>query len=148
MPGVSTVSTEEGTKLVATKSHATPLGSGLGVATAAEDARSAKTRHNDDDYDVVWSEEFRNVEELKASKLTAGKMPTPRDDGFYKNANGGNGPMSRAQLMALKGGKKTVNMRLPLVNVGDETKRTYPFYEDSGDASTLRFVVRTLTKTK
>jgi hypothetical protein len=54
--------------------------------------------------------------------------------------------MSRAQLMALKGGKKTTNMRLPLENVGDTSKRTYPFYEDTGDRSTLRFVVRTLTR--
>ena len=54
--------------------------------------------------------------------------------------------MSRAQLMALKTGKKTTNMRLPLDKVGDSTKRTYPFYEISGDRSTLRFVVRTLTR--
>lgn len=146
MPGVSTVGAGESTKLVTTKSHATPLGKGLGTATAEEEAASAKTRHNDDDYEVVWSEEFRTVEELKASKLTAGKMPTPGEDGFYKNANGGNGPMSRAQLMALKGGKKTTNMRLPLEKPGDTTKRTYPFYEDTGDKTTLRFVVRTLRR--
>jgi hypothetical protein len=146
MPGVSTVSSGESTKLVATKDHATPLGKGLGTASAEEEAASAKTRYDDDDYTVVWSEEFRTVEELKASKLTAGKMPTPGEDGFYKNANGGNGPMSRAQLMSLKGGKKTTNMRLPLKNVGDVTKRTYPFYENTGDHTTLRFVVRTLTR--
>lgn len=146
MPGVSTVSTGESTKLVATKSHATPLGKGLGTATAEEEAASAKNRYDDDDYAVVWSEEFRTVAELKASKLTAGKMPTPGEDGFYKNANGGNGPMSRAQLMALKGGKKTTNMRLPLEKVGDTTKRTYPFYENTGDQTSLRFVVRTLTR--
>jgi hypothetical protein len=146
MPGVTTTSTGETTKLVATKSHATPLGSGLGIATEEEDAASAKTRYNDDDYEVVWSQEFRTVEELKASKLTSGKMPTPGDDGFYKNANGGNGPMSRAQLMAIKSGKKTTNMRLPLENVGDITKRTYPFYENTNDPTTLRFVVRTLKR--
>lgn len=146
MPGVTTVSTGEATKLVATKSHATPLGKGFGTATAAEEAESAKQRHNDDDYEVVWSEEFKSVAELKASKLTAGKMPTPGEDGFYKNANGGNGPMSRAQLMAIKGGKKTTNMRLPLEKVGDTTKRTYPFYENTNDPATLRFVVRTLTR--
>lgn len=146
MPGVSTVGSGESTKLVATKSHATPLGKGLGTATAEEEAASAKTHYDDDDYAVVWSEEFRTVAELKASKLTEGKMPSPGEDGFYKNANGGKGPMSRAQLMALKGGKKTTNMRLPLKNVGDVTKRTYPFYENTGDQTTLRFVVRTLTR--
>lgn len=146
MPGVSAVSNGEATKLVATKSHATPLGDGLGTATAEEEAASAKQRYNDDDYEVVWSSEFKTVEELKASKLTVGKMPTPAENGFYKNANGGNGPMSRAQLMALKAGKKTTNMRLPLENVGDVTKRTYPFYEDTNDRATLRFVVRTLRR--
>lgn len=148
MPGVSTVSSREATKLVTTKSHATPLGKGLGTATAVEEAESSRQRYNDDDYDVVWSEEFRTVEQLKASKLTAGKMPTPGEDGYYKNANGGNGPMSRAQLMALKGGKKTTNMRLPLEKIGDTTKRTYPFYENTNDPTTLRFVVRTLTRVK
>jgi hypothetical protein len=39
-------------------------------------------------------------------------------------------------------------MRLPLKEVGDVSKRTYPFYEDAKDKSTLRFVVRTLTRLK
>lgn len=145
MPCVSTVSDGDTTKLVATKSHATPLGKGLGVATAEEEAASANTRHNDDDYDVVWSQEFRTVAELKASKLTAGKMPTSGEDGFFRNANGGIGPMSRAQLMAIKGGKKTTNMRDQL-DVGKSMKRTYPFYEDPTDPLTVRFVVKTLTR--
>lgn len=147
MPGVTIASTGESVKLVATKGHATPLGKGLGTATAEEESVSAKTRHNDDDYVVVWSEEFRTVEELKASKTTAGKMPTPGKDGFYKNANGGNGPMSRTHLMAIKGGKKTTNMRQQL-EVGGTMKRTYPFYENVGDVSTVRFVVRTLTRVR
>lgn len=146
MPGVSTVSTGDTTKLVATKTHATPLGKGLGVATADEEADSDRNRYNDDDYEVVWSEEFRTVEQLKSAKLTVGKMPSPGEDGFFKNANGGNGPMSRAQLMALKGGKKTRNINSALENVGDSRRRTYPFYEDTGDVSTVRFVVRTLTR--
>jgi hypothetical protein len=143
MPGVSTVSTGEATKLVATKSHATPLGKGLGTATAEELERG---HHRDDDYDMSWSVEFKSVAELKASKLTAGKMPSPGEDGFFKNANDPKkGPMSRAQLMALKGGKKTTNMRQQL-EVGETMKRTYPFYEDVNDPTTVRFVVKTLTR--
>lgn len=110
-------------------------------------AAPARTTYNDDDYDAVWSEEFTSIEELKAAKLTKkGRMPEMDDTGFYRNANGGKGPMSREQLTALKTGKKTTNMRLPLENVGDDTKRTYPFYEDPTNPATLRFVVRTLTR--
>lgn len=102
--------------------------------------------HNDDDYEVEWSEEFRTVEELRAARLTVGRMPEPGPDGFHKNANGGKGPMSRAQLNTLKTGKKTTNMRMPIETVGGTSKRTYPFYEDPRDPSTLRFVVRTLRR--
>jgi hypothetical protein len=148
MPGVATVSsaTRDTAKLVTTAGHASPLGAGVGVATAEEIAAGARTSYVDDDYKVVWSQEFSSIEDLKSARITAGKMPTPDADGFYKNANGGKGPMSRAQLMALKGGKKTTNMRLPLENVGDITKRTYPFYESISDKTTLRFVVRTLER--
>jgi hypothetical protein len=104
--------------------------------------------YDDDDYDVSWSEEFTNVADLRAARLTVGRMPEPGPDGFHKNANGGKGAMSRDQLNALKTGKKTTNMRLPLKEVGDVSKRTYPFYEDAKDKSTLRFVVRTLTRLK
>lgn len=117
----------------------------VGLA-AGDDPAAHRERYNDDDYEAVWTREFTSVEELKAAKVTHGRMPEAGDDGFYKNANGGKGPMSRTQLNALKGGKKTTNMRLPLEKVGDSTKRTYPFYEDPADPSTLRFVVRTLTR--
>jgi hypothetical protein len=118
----------------------------IGLAAGDGPAPPPKAQYNDDDYEVVWTREFTSVEELKAAKVTHGRMPEMGDDGFYKNANGGKGPMSRTQLNALKAGKKTTNMRLPLAEVGDSTKRTYPFYEDPADPSTLRFVVRTLTR--
>jgi hypothetical protein len=147
MPGVTTTpSGDSTTKLVATKSHATPLGKGLGTATAEEEAAAAKQHHDDDEYDVEWSAEFKTVEELKASKVTSGRMPTPGKDGFFKNANDPKkGPMSRAHLMALKAGKKTTNMREEL-EPGEVGKRTYPFYEDPSDPRTVRFVVKTLTR--
>jgi len=148
MPGVTTILTAdgEGTKLVATRTHATPLGVGVGAATKEEQSASDRMKYDDANYEVTWSSEFHTLEDLKAAKLTHRKMPELGADGFYRNANGGKGPMSRAQLMALKTGKKTTNMRLPLDKVGDSTKRTYPFYEISGDRATLRFVVRTLTR--
>lgn len=147
MPHTKSVKAVSGeAKLVTTATHATPFGHGIGAATAEELAASAKARYNDDDYEVVWSQEFTTLADLKAAKLTMGAPPKPGADGFFKNANGGAGPMSRGQLMALKTGKKTTNMRLPLANVGDTSKRTYPFYEDPSDVSTVRFVVRTLTR--
>ena len=115
---------------------------------AVEQRNSAAVRasYSDDDYHVDWSDEFTSVEALKDAKLTKGRMPEVDEHGFYKNANGGKGPMSRAQLLSLMSGKKTANMRLPLKKPGDSTKRTYPFYEDPRDKSTIRFVVRTLTR--
>ncbi len=147
MPHTKAVKAATGeTKLVTTATHASPFGQGVGGATAEDTAASARASYSDDDYEVVWSDEFTSVEALKAAKLTKGRMPEMDEKGFYKNANGGKGPMSRAQLMALKAGKKTANMRLPLKNIGDDTKRTYPFYENPEDPTTVRFVVRTLTR--
>lgn len=145
MPGVTSVTDGESSRLVPTPGHATPLGPGIGGQTPDEQAASARSKHNDDDYEVTWSEEFTSVDELKAAKLTAGRMPEVASSGFYKNANGGSTPMSRAQLMALKAGKKTTNMRVQL-KVGGSTRRTYPFYEIASDPSTVRFVVRTLLR--
>ena len=102
--------------------------------------------YDDDDYSAEWSDEFFTVEELRASRITTGRTPEVGTDGFYKNANGGKGAMSRDQLEALKAGKKTTNMRLPIKEVGGTSKRTYPFYEDPTDPETIRFVVRTLTR--
>lgn len=122
----------------------------VGLAAGDENpgVSGSRAKYDDDDYEAVWSSVFNSVEELKASKLTSGRMPTPGEDGFYKNANGGKGPMSLDQLNSLKAGKKTTNMRLPLEKVGETTKRTYPYYEDPSDKTTLRFVVRTLTRIK
>lgn len=146
MPGVSSVrASTGGSKLVATVTHATPLGSGLGVATAEERAASARATLDDDNYEVVWSQEFSTVEALMASSITRGEGPKMGENGFYKNATGNKKPMSRAQLMALKAGKKTAHLRVEL-KVGKTSKRTFPFYENTGDASTVRFVVRTLTR--
>jgi hypothetical protein len=118
---------------------------------------ASRAKYDDNDYKVEWSDEFSSLEELKAAKLTQGRMPEMDEAGFYRNANGGKGPMSRAQLTAVRTGKKTANMRLPLdppkpgAKPGDDmiydsTKRTYPFYEVPSDPSTVRFIVRTLTR--
>lgn len=110
-----------------------------------EAAAGARTSHDDENYAVLWSEEFTSLASLSASKLAGKKLPAPRDDGFYKDQTGGKKPMSRTKLTALKSGKKTAQMRGAL-EVGEASKRTFPFYEDPADPSTLRFVVRTLTR--
>jgi hypothetical protein len=72
-------------------------------------------------------------------------MPELNESGFYKNATGVKKPMSRAQLMALQSGKKTAHLRGEL-EVGKPSKRTFPFYEVTTDSSTVKFIVRTLTR--
>jgi hypothetical protein len=146
MPHTRTVKSVSGEdKLVTTKTHATPLGRGVGAATAEELAASMRATLDDDNYTVEWSVEFASVEALKASKLTSGKMPELNESGFYKNATGVKKPMSRAQLMALQSGKKTAHLRGEL-EVGKPSKRTFPFYEVTTDSSTVKFIVRTLTR--
>ena len=135
------------TKLVTSATHATPMGYGEGGAVPADLAEPRAT-HDDDDYEVVWSEEeFTSVEALKASGLISGKMPSPREDGFFKDMTGNKNkkPMTRAKLMMLKAGKKTAHMRGTL-EPGKSSKRTFPFYEDPSDPTTVRFVVRTITR--
>jgi hypothetical protein len=108
-------------------------------------AAEKKATYNDDDYEVAWSREFASLEELVTSKATKGRRPEMGEDGFYKNATGGKKPMTREQFSAFKGGKKTSNMRQKL-EVGEASTRTYPFYEDATDPSTIRFAVKTLTR--
>ncbi len=131
-------------KLVTTATHATPFGHGVGAATAEELAANTRSRHDDDDYDVAWSEEFASLAEVKSAKLTSGAPPKPDADGFFKNAAGGKGRMTRGQLMAIKAGKSTTHMKL-----GEDrttARRTYAFYEDTADPASVRFVVCTLTR--
>lgn len=121
----------------------------VGIAAGDENPgeSASRSKYNDDDYEVEWSREFSSVEELKAARIiTHGRMPEPDEDGYYANAIGGKDRMTRAQLASLQTGKKTANMRRPIETVGGSNKRTYPFYENPADPSTVRFIVRTLTR--
>jgi hypothetical protein len=88
---------------------------------------------------------YTTVDALRRAGVTQGKMPEVDENGFYKNAMGGKTRMTRDKLNALKAGKKTTNMRAKL-KVGKTMKRTYPFYEDPNDPTTVRFIVRTLER--
>ena len=103
-------------------------------------------KYDEDDYTVMWSDEFATLEEVKASGLIKGRLPAMGPDGFFKNANTGVRPMSRGELRHAQSAKKTANMRTPLKNVGDKTNRVYPFYDDVTDPSTLHFVIKVLTR--
>jgi hypothetical protein len=145
MPHTKAVKTIDGaSKLVTTAEHATPFGHGVGAATAEELKASERAVHDSDEYTVEWSEEFTTPAELKASKLVRGRMIEVSESGFYKNPHGKR-PMTRADLMALKSGKNTSHMRLGEGRSG-VARRTYAFYEDPTDPSTVRFVVCTLTR--
>ena len=145
MPSVTTA--VGATKLVTTAGHASPLGAGVGAATAEEAAASAKTEFNDDDFTVEWSPVFRTIEEAKAAGAGALRV---KDDGFYSNRAGGKGPMTVAQYMKVRAGKKTAHCAVPNGHtnyiIGRPTKATFAFYEDPTDSATVRFAFKTLTR--
>jgi hypothetical protein len=149
MPGVSVVRSADGetSKLVTTKSHATPIGAGVGAATDEELKASARTEFDDNDFDVKWSEVFTSLEDAKANGAGALR---PGPDGFYRNRTGRKGPMTRAQYMAVRAGKKTAHCAVPNGQTDyplhRPTNATFAFYEDPEDPSTVRFVIKTLTR--
>jgi hypothetical protein len=140
MPGVSAAGRP--VALLGVKgSHASPLGAAVGpVAAGAGHARAA---HDDDDFDVSWSEEFCTAEEARA--ITKKKMEI-QASGFYANAAGRTGPMTREHLIAIRGGKKTSGGRPRPGPSGQKILKTFAFYENPLDATTVRFIVRTLTR--
>ena len=140
MPGVTVHGPGEA-QLVVTSSHATPLGAAVGPVAAG--GGPARVAHDDDDFDVSWSEEFRTAEEARA--ITKKKMQL-QANGFYANAAGRNGPMTREHLIAIRGGKKTAGGRPRPGPSGQKILKTFAFYENPLDATTVRFIVRTLTR--
>jgi hypothetical protein len=128
-------------KLSVTAAHASPLGGDNGPAAAG--AGPPRAAHDDDDFDVSWSEEFRTAEEARA--ITGKKMEV-QESGFYANAAGRAGPMTREHLVAIRGGKKTAGGRPRPGPSGQKILKTFAFYENPMDTTTVRFVVRTLTR--
>jgi hypothetical protein len=152
MPGVSVKSQQGKSQLVLTQTSASPInaGAGAGAGTGAGGQSVAISRprvpYNPDNYDVEWSEEFLTAEEAQA--LTGAKKMEPSENRFYKNVSGKETPMSREQYIAFRAGKKTAygGKSLSSLKVGESNKRTIAFYENPLDASTVRFVVRKLTR--
>ena len=85
----------------------------------------------------------RTAEEARA---ITGKKMEPQESGFYANAAGRAGPMTREHLVAIRGGKKTAGGRPRPGPSGQKILKTFAFYENPMDAATVRFVVRTLTR--
>jgi hypothetical protein len=145
MPGVGAKSEEGKTQLVLKQAVACPIGAGasLGVHVVAPRPRVA---YNPDNYTVEWSEEFLTADEAQA--LTGAKKMKPMENGFYKNVSGKEAPMSREQCIAFRAGKSTAygGKSLASLKVGESNKRTIAFYLNPLDASTARFIVRTLTR--
>lgn len=145
MPGVGVKSEQGKSQLVLNQATACPIGAGtdLGVRVIVPRPRVV---YEDDNYDVDWSEEFLTAEEAKT--ITGSKKMEPSESGFYKNVSGKKTPMSREQFIAFQAGKKTAHggKSLGSLKIGESNKRTIAFYLNPLDASTVRFVVRTLTR--
>jgi hypothetical protein len=138
-----------GNKLATTATHATPLGTGQGGASADELAAGSRSAFNDADFTVTWSPVFSTIESARAAGAGAIR---PGADGFYRNRTGKKGPMTVAQYMAVKSGKKTAHCAPPNGSsdyvIDRPTNATFAFYEDPTDPATVRFVVKTLTRVR
>lgn len=142
MPGVTTKKNRGVVRLVLKPAAASPLGSAAGGVAPPVVAARQRRVYNEDDFDVTWSAEFHTADEAMA--ITHSKKMKALPNGFYSNAASGNGgPMTREQLVAVQNGKKTANGR---PSARPCTHKTFAFYENPLDASTVRFVVRTLTR--
>jgi len=141
MPGVGAKSEQGRSQLVLKQASACPLGAGPGGQTTAAVPRR-NTAANDDDFDVEWSHEFLTEAEARA----AGGKKMKMKDGFFSNAMGAKGPMTREQLIRVRAGKKTAHSRIHLRPEQRVDHKTFAFYENPLDASTVRFIVRTLTR--
>lgn len=122
------------------------------VRQAAGDDHLQRMRRrlfDDDDFTVVWSPVLRTVEEARAAGAGALRVG---DDGFYRNRTGRRGPMTYEQLQAVMAGPKTAHCAVPNGHtdyvVGRPTNATFAYYEDPTDPSTVRFIMKTLTRVR
>jgi hypothetical protein len=148
MPGVASKKKQNASVLVLKENSACPISTASGAGAGGQDVAVASGRkpHNEEDFIVEWSQEFLTAQEAK--ELTGAKKMEHLESGFYRNVSGKKTPMSREQYIAFRGGKNTahVGKSLDSLKVGDKNKRTIAFYENTMDATTVRFVVRTLTR--
>ena len=132
-----------GAQLSTRASAASPMGIGKAHDFTAPGPAGVREVHDDELFTVSWSAEFRTAE---AARAITGKKMEVQENGFYANASGRVGPMTRAQMVAVRGGKKTAHGRPRPGPPGQKILKTFAFYENPRDASTVRFVVRTLTR--
>jgi hypothetical protein len=148
MPHTKAVKAANGdSKFVTTAEHASPFGHGVGAASAAEIAASARNTFDDDDFTVEWSPVFHTLAEARAAGAGALR---PGADGFFRNRTGRKGAMTVAQYHVVKAGNKTAHCAVPHgftdYPVGRPTNATFAFYEDPSDPTTVRFCTKTLTR--
>lgn len=147
MPGVAVENNQTNSNLILKQSASSPLSLGVGAHVESAAAQPPRILPNDDDFDAVWSAELLTAEEAKI--ITGGKKMTPSEStGFYAHVGGKKTPMTREQFIALRAGKKTahVGKSLDSLKIGESMNKTIAFYENPLDSSTVRFVVRTLTR--
>jgi hypothetical protein len=114
-----------------------------------EEYNSAKTASRDkygDEYYVSWSVEHLSYESLRGSSSDwQGHLKKRPDGEFYSNGDGDGKPMSVEEIEKKKNEAKKdrTGSRHPL-KPGKKTSRTYAYYTDVSDPTTVRFIVRTL----
>jgi hypothetical protein len=154
MSGVTAVRTGETTTLLQTTTHATPLTSGGsggaagGAGSVAAAAPARREKANEDDFDAEWHE-FATMEEAKTFAPRVGHKMTPDADGFYLthvSGAAGSQRLKYAQLVRLRGGKKTANAAWKDMVVGNPQYRLYVAYRDETNPASAVFVVRRLTR--
>jgi hypothetical protein len=134
-----------------TTAHHTMVSAHNIVGLVAVDLPAAARETDDDDFVVMWSRECNSFEEAKTIPGFAKNIKVNKETGFYRNAVGGKGPMTRANLNSVRVGKKTSHASPPNGQsefpIGVPTHRTFSFYEgEPPDPAAPIFIVRTLTR--
>jgi hypothetical protein len=132
-----------GAQLSTRASAASPMGIGKAYDFTAPGPAGVREVHDDELFTVSWSAELRTAEEVR---VITGKRKKVQKNGFYASGTWCVGPMTRAQMVAVRGGKNTAYGRPRPGPSGQKILKTFAFYENPRDASTVRFVVRTLTR--
>ena len=122
-----------------------PYGGGLGVNPFAGSASGRKVA-NEDDFESSWFE-FSNLEDANASLDR--RVNREMQNGFYLDSTTKNKKvLSYAEVLSLKGGKKTAGMDWGKIVVGKTSSRLYVCYKDLTDPRSVVCLVHKLKKIK
>jgi hypothetical protein len=120
-----------------------PYGGGLGVNPFAGSASGRKVA-NEDDFESSWSE-FSSLEDANASLDR--RVNREMQNAFYLDSTTKNKKvLSYAEVLSLKGGKKTAGMDWAKIAVGKTSSRLYVCYKDLGNPASLICLVHKLKK--